>query len=137
MWLKVKRHRRQEFVVCGYTPGRAGLKGSIGALLLGYFDGTDLVYAGRVGTGFDVSQRKRLAAALSEWTIEQSPFDHGDPFAGHQWSHGDRTDIIFVEPRFVCEVEFTEWTAGGTLRHPSFTGLREDKDIYEVVREEP
>lgn len=102
---------------------------TFGALLLGHYRGKGrsrrLVYAGRVGTGFDDAATARLEAALAPLRRATSPFDG---------STGDGTPV-FVEPRLVAEVEFAEWTPDGLLRHSSFQGLRADKDPLRVERE--
>src|SRR5690606_8692969 len=86
-----------------------------------------LRYAGKVGTGFDAAELRMLRERLTPLERKTSPF------AGRQPEKG----AIFVEPELVCEVEFAEWTRAGTLRHPSYKGLREDKPARDVVREEP
>jgi bifunctional non-homologous end joining protein LigD len=127
-WLKFKCEGGQEFVIGGYTDPR-GSRTGFGALLLGYYD-TDgrLVYAGKVGTGFD----QRLLDSLHEQMVrierDQPAFDRGKlPRSGVHW----------VKPRLVGEVGFSEWTDDGMLRHPRFQGLRRDKSPAEVVREGP
>jgi len=126
-WLKIKNVRRQEVVIGGWVAGKGRLSGGFGALLVGYYDDGQFRYAGKVGTGFDRAARDQLQAALD-------PLRRADsPFAGRQ----PQSDAVFVEPRLVCEVEFAEWTSSGTLRHPSYEGLRDDKDPTEVVREDP
>jgi bifunctional non-homologous end joining protein LigD len=129
-WLKVKNHRRQELVIVGYTSGRGARQGHIGALLVAYYDrpGPEgrLIYAGKVGTGYTKQTLEMLKAKLAPLRRDTSPLDAGKP----------PRDAVFVEPVLVCEVEFTEWTRDGTLRHPSFKGLRDDKDPREVIREE-
>ncbi|MBZ0271095.1 DNA ligase D [bacterium] len=129
-WVKVKCTHRQEFVIGGFTePG--GSRQGFGALLVGYHnDGGDLVYAGRVGTGFDDKTLKNLASTLSN--IERKT----SPFAG-ELSRADKKGAHFVTPNLVAEVAFTEWTKDGVLRHPSYQGLRADKSAADVVREEP
>jgi bifunctional non-homologous end joining protein LigD len=124
-WLKVKNTLRQEFVVGGWLPGEGRRDGEIGALLVGYYENSELRYAGKVGTGFgqrDLDLLKRLLEPLAR---------PDSPFAGKAPPRGAR----FAEPRLVAEVEFTEWTRDGMLRHPSYKGLREDKAPEEVVRE--
>lgn len=123
-WLKMKNIARQEMVIGGWLPGAGNRSGRIGALLIGYQDG-GLRFAGKVGTGFTDRTLSDLAERLAPLSRLTSPFVDPVP-------HGDAR---FVEARLVCDVEFTEWTAGATLRHPSFKGLREDKTPEEVVRE--
>lgn len=131
-WLKVKSQRRQELVIGGWTPGRGSRAGRIGSLLLGVYDKPQgkspqrLLYAGNVGTGFTDQALDDLLRILTPFRTPTSPF------AGAT----GKPDAIHVEPKLICEVEFTEWTSDGRLRHPSFKGLREDKDPRDVVREE-
>lgn len=124
-WLKFKCLRRQELVVGGYTVPR-GTRTGLGALLVGYYDDGHLVYAGKVGTGFDDRMLRSLRAQLDELAQPQPAFDRGSP---------RERDVRYVRPELVCEVAFTEWTRDGRLRHPRFVGLRRDKDPTEVVRE--
>ncbi|MDQ6919627.1 MAG: non-homologous end-joining DNA ligase [Candidatus Dormibacteraeota bacterium] len=127
-WLKVKNHQGQELVIGGWLPGAGVREGWVGALLVGYFDGPDLVYAGKVGTGFTDKMLERLKSLLGPLRRDTSPFTGGlKPPKG----------AIFVEPKVVGEFEFSEWTRAGHLRQPSFKGLREDKDARTVVRELP
>ncbi len=126
-WLKVKNVRSQEFVVGGWLPGKGKREGELGALLIGYFDDGSLRYAGKVGTGFGARDLRLLRERLEPLEAESSPFTGRQPAKG----------ASFVEPRLVAEVDFSEWTNAGTLRHPSYKGLRDDKPATEVVREEP
>jgi len=126
-WLKVKNHRSQELVVGGWLPGKGRREGELGALLVGYYDDGELKYAGKVGTGFDAGTLRMLRERLGPLETEKSPFSGRQPERGS----------IFVEPKLVAEIEFGEWTNAGTLRHPSFKGLRDDKPARDVVREEP
>jgi DNA ligase D-like protein (predicted ligase) len=124
-WLKFKCVRDQEFVVGGYTAPK-GSRVGLGALLVGYYDGHNLVYAGKVGTGFDEGTLRSLHARLSAIEQNACPFTRGrvrEP--GTRW----------VRPELVVQVGFTEWTRDGKLRHPRYTGLRTDKDPRDVVRE--
>jgi len=127
-WLKVKNHRRQEFVIGGWTTGEGRRAGGIGALLLGYYDDGTFTYAGHVGTGFTDKLLDELRAEMEPLKRADSPFETPTPRLKNP---------TFVEPKLVGEVEFSEWTRDGTLRQPSFKGLREDKDPRAVVREEP
>jgi DNA ligase D-like protein (predicted ligase) len=126
-WLKFKCERGQEMVVGGYTAPR-GSRTELGALLLGYYRGGELRYAGKVGTGFDRATLRELGAKLRRLRRETPPF--ADP--GSIRERG----VTWVEPRLVAEVGFSEWTRHGRLRHPRFLGLRFDKSPREVVREE-
>jgi len=124
-WLKVKCSAEQELVVGGYTEPK-GSREELGALLVGYFDGDRLRYAGKVGTGFDRATLRDLARRLRPLRRDGSPFADDDaPARGTTW----------VEPELVVQVGFSEWTPYGRLRHPRFLGIREDKDAREVVRE--
>jgi DNA ligase D-like protein (predicted ligase) len=127
-WLKFKCESGQEFVIGGFTDPQ-GSRTGFGALLLGYYDpGHQLVYAGKVGTGFTQRTLDSLHATLAGLEQDRPPFDRGRlPRSGVHW----------VEPRLVAEVGFSEWTTDGELRHPRFQGLRDDKDPADVVRETP
>jgi bifunctional non-homologous end joining protein LigD len=125
-WSKIKNWGRQEAVIGGWRAGEGGRMGRIGALLLGVYDGAgELHYVGRVGTGFDARELERLAGLLKPLARPTTPFTGRQP---PKQSH-------FVEPELVCEVEFSEWTQTGTLRQPSYKGLRDDKRPQDVVRE--
>jgi len=127
-WLKFKCESGQEFVIGGFTDPR-GSRTGFGALLLGYYgDGQQLVYAGKVGTGFSQQTLNSLHATLAGLEQDHPPFDRGRlPRSGVHW----------VQPRLVAEVGFSEWTTDGELRHPRFQGLRDDKEPADVVREMP
>lgn len=130
-WLKVKNVRGQEVVIGGWLPGKGRRAGGIGALLVGYHEGDGeerrLRFAGKVGTGFSERELAMLAERLEPLRRDDSPFDGRQPERGS----------IFAEPELVAEVEFGEWTNAGTMRHPSYKGLRDDKPAAAVVREEP
>jgi bifunctional non-homologous end joining protein LigD len=128
-WVKVKCTRRQELVVGGYTDPQGGRAG-FGALLLGVYDRGKLRYAGRVGTGFDTRTLDEITAKLKRRERAQPAF--ADPPRGAM-----AKGVHWVRPDLVAEVDFTEWSADGALRHPSFKGLRVDKKASEVVRERP
>jgi bifunctional non-homologous end joining protein LigD len=128
-WIKVKCLKQQEFVIGGYTKGE-GSRVGFGALLLGYYERGELIYAGRVGTGFTTQSLRQLASELKKRRTDTPPFKN--PPKGSM-----RRGVTWVTPELVGEVEFTEWTSDGILRHPSFQGLREDKPAKDVVRETP
>ncbi|MGZ3689458.1 MAG: non-homologous end-joining DNA ligase, partial [Bdellovibrionota bacterium] len=124
-WLKFKCKRAQEFVIGGYSDPQ-GSRDGFGALLLGYYRGGKLVYAGKVGTGFDHDLLRRLGEKLARLKTPVSPFaEDGLP----------RRSVHWVRPKLVAQIGFTEWTARGKLRHPRFLGLRDDKRPEDVVRE--
>lgn len=126
-WLKVKIRPGQELVIGGWQEGQGRRQGLPGSLLVGYYDGEILRYAGRVGTGFTDRMLDQLRDLMQPLTRPDSPFAPTRSLP--------RKDIHFVEPELVAQVEFAEWTAEGLLRAPSFQGLRDDKDPRDVVRE--
>lgn len=124
-WLKFKCEAGQELIIVGYTDP-AGSRVGLGALLLGYYAGDDLIYAGKVGTGFSDQVLLDLAAQLAERVVSGAPCTSGRmPSRGVHWVH----------PGLVAEIAFTEWTKAGQLRHPRYLGLRRDKAARDVVRE--
>ena len=126
-WLKMKCEATQELVVGGFTDPQGGRVG-LGALLVGYYDGDDLIFAGKVGTGFDTRLLLEMRARLDAIEIAQPPFTRavGLPRLRAHW----------VRPEIVVQVAFIEWTVHGKLRHPRLLGLRADKSAREVVREQ-
>ena len=131
-WLKIKGHGRQEFVIAGYTRGKGRRLGTLGSLVLGMYEGDELVYVGNVGTGFNDQEIDRLLAKLKPLERKTSPFK-GVP----KMPRVRKGDVIWAEPKLVAEVEFVEWTHDGRLRAPAYKGLRDDKEAVEVHREEP
>jgi bifunctional non-homologous end joining protein LigD len=140
LWIKLKVLNEQEFVIGGYTPP-GGSRKHFGALLVGYYEGKKLLFAGKVGTGFDA---KSLAALHKRFKAEERP---DCPFAdlpskqGGQWVHGITPAMMrrctWVNPVFVCQLKFAEWTRDAKLRQPVFLGMREDKSARAVKRERP
>jgi bifunctional non-homologous end joining protein LigD len=128
-WLKVKCVKQQEFVIAGYTSSSKGLPG-FGSLVLGVYEKGKLIYAGRVGTGFTFKQRSDLKKQLDKYSRQTPAFTVVSKGPGLRETH-------WTEPKMIAEVAFTEWTSDGSIRHPSFQGLREDKNPKDVVREEP
>ena len=124
-WQKLKCTASQELVIGGWTDP-SGTRTGFGAILVGYYDdGRSLRYAGKVGTGFDERTLLDLQRALRERAVDTSPFADPVPAKGTHW----------CRPELVAAIAFTEWTADGRLRHPSFQGLRADKEALEVRRE--
>jgi bifunctional non-homologous end joining protein LigD len=127
-WLKMKCEASQELVVGGFTDPQ-GSRVGFGALLVGYFEGGEFVFAGKVGTGFDTTRLQDLRARMDAIEIAAPPFakTKGLPRKGAHW----------VRPEIVVQVAFIEWTGHGKLRHPRALGLRADKAARDVVRERP
>jgi len=125
-WRKLKCTASQELVIGGWTDPR-GARSGFGALLVGYYDGSALRYAGKVGTGFDGTTLRALGKDLADRGTDVSPFADPVRERGAHW----------CLPELVAAVGFTEWTGDGKLRHPRFEGLRPDKDPRTVVRERP
>lgn len=120
-WLKVKTHQEEEFVIAGFTPP-TGSRSHFGALLLGAYNGSRLVYAGKVGTGFTEETLQSLYAKMRKLVRRESPFAEDVRERG----------ATFVSPKLVAQIAFTERTSDGKLRHPVFLGLRDDKSAQEV-----
>ena len=129
-WVKIKCVNEQELVIGGFTDPQ-GSRAALGALLVGYYepDGKTLVYAGKVGTGFNQEMLVDLRRRLERLERSQSPFQKGELPRG--------PGIHWVKPELVAEIGFTEWTQNNMLRHPRFEGLRTDKKAREVRRETP
>lgn len=129
-WLKLKCHRRQEFVIGGFTDPSGSRRG-FGALLLGVYEGAgNLIYVGRVGTGFSEERLSRLHRALR--ALQQPRPAFVKPPTG-----GEAKGVHWVKPELVAEVSFAEWTQEGLLRQASFVGMRHDKPAWVIVRESP
>ncbi len=127
-WLKTKCQKRAELVIGGYSRSSVRER-PFSSLLLGTFEDDELIYAGKVGTGFSSSDLATLAKRFKPLEQKQSPFVEVPAI--------ERKDAVWLNPKLVCEVEYTEWTRDGRLRHPSFQGLREDKLAVDVRREVP
>ena len=127
-WLTLKCERTQEFVVGGFTDPQ-GSRVGLGALLVGFHEGTDLVFAGRIGTGFDTALLLDLRRRLDDLVVECSPFTRAVGLP--------RLRVHWVRPEIVVQVSFLEWTHNDKLRHPRLIGVRFAKDPRDVVRERP
>jgi bifunctional non-homologous end joining protein LigD len=137
-WIKLKCVNEQEFVIGGYTPPQ-GARKHFGAILVGYYENKKLVFAGKVGTGFTA---KSLAVLHKKFRVEERavwPFVDLPSKQDGQWVQGITPSMMrkmhWVNPKFVAEIKFAEWTRDGKLRAPVFLGLREDKKPSDVVRE--
>jgi bifunctional non-homologous end joining protein LigD len=137
-WIKLKLQQEQEFVIGGYTDPE-GSRPHFGALLVGVHRRGKLVYAGKVGTGFDHQLLRSLHGMLKKIGRDTCPFTDLPEKSGGRWRQGitraEMKRCHWVEPTLVCQVKFGEWTRDDRLRQPVFLGLREDKDASEVVRE--
>lgn len=127
-WLKFKCEQGQELVIVGFTEPHGSPRRAFGALLLGYYEKGPLIYAGKVGTGFDTATLHELGAKLRALRQRSSPFANPEAIR--------ERGVTWVKPELVAQVGFTEWTGHGRLRHPRFLGLRDDKPAREVVREQ-
>lgn len=139
-WLKCKVHGEQEFVIGGFTPPQ-NTRPYFGAILVGYYAGKKLNYAGKVGSGFDHARLKSLYEEFRKRRIDECPFVNLPASSRSRFSPGMTASamrqVTWVEPELVAQVRFTEWTDDDMLRHPVFLGLRKDKSPKDVVRESP
>ena len=137
-WVKVKLTQQQEFVIGGYTPAEGSRK-YFGALLVGYYGQTGLLFAGSVGTDFSEKALAVLYDGLQKIKSTTCPFVNLPEERRRRWGQGITPALMkrchWVEPVLVAQVKFTEWTLDDQLRKPVFLGLRTDKDPKDVVRE--
>jgi DNA ligase D-like protein (predicted ligase) len=137
-WIKLKLHQEQEFVIGGYTEPEGSRK-FFGALLVGFYEGKKLKFAGRVGTGFSEKLLSILFSKLDKIRVEKCPFYNLQAVGRSRWDQGltaaERRRCHWVKPTMLCQIKFTEWTRDDRLRQPVFLGIREDKNAIEVVRE--
>jgi len=137
-WIKLKCVTEQEFVIGGFTPP-AGARKHFGALLVGYYDKGNLRFAGKVGSGFDAKLLSSLHKKMRAEERPTTPFTDLPSKQNDEWVQGITPSMMrkinWVNPKFVCQVKFSEWTRDLKLRQPVFLGLREDKDPREVERE--
>jgi len=137
-WIKLKLLQEQEFVIGGYTDPE-GSRQFFGSVIVGYYKGKDLVFAGKVGTGFNTKLLRSLHGRFKAISQEKCPFINLPLPRGSKWGQcitkAEMKICHWVEPSMVCQVKFGEWTRDDRLRQPVFLGLREDKDASEVIRE--
>jgi bifunctional non-homologous end joining protein LigD len=122
-WLKIKTHKRQEAIICGYTEPKGSRK-HFGSLILGVYDDQGkLTFIGSSGGGFDQASLKSLKEKMDKLSTDTSPFSKRIKA---------KSKVTWIKPKLICEVKFTEWTNEGQMRHPVFLGLREDKKPKEI-----
>lgn len=137
-WIKLKTQREQEFVIGGYTDP-SGSRSHFGSILTGVYENGNLIYCGKVGTGFNTPLLESLYRAFQKFVTAACPF--ADMHKKGRRSPNDLTPAEirrchWLKPKLVCQVRFSEWTRDGKLRQPVFLGLRDDKEPTEVIREE-
>jgi len=137
-WIKLKCLNEQEFVIGGFTPPQ-GARQHFGAVLVGYYEKKKFLFAGKVGTGFNTKSLASLHKKLKSEKRNDCPFADLPSKQGGEWVQGITPAMMrkieWVNPVFVCQVKFAEWTRDGKLRQPVFLGLRDDKNPTQVVRE--
>ena len=137
-WVKLKCVNEQEFVIGGYTPPQ-GARKHFGAILVGYYDKNKLVFAGKVGTGFSAKSLSVFHKKFQKEARDDCPFVDLPSRQNGQWILGITPSMMkkmhWVNPKFVAQIKFAEWTRDKKLRAPVFLGLREDKDPHDVKRE--
>jgi len=137
-WIKLKSVNEQEFVIGGYTPP-GGSRKHFGAILVGYYDNGKLKFAGKVGSGFTEKSLSILYKKFRAEERDDCPFIDLPSKQGGAWVQGITPSIMkkmhWVNPKFVAQIKFAEWTRDGKLRQPVFLGIRKDKDPKQVVRE--
>jgi len=139
-WVKFKWTNEQEFVIGGYTPPR-GTRLHFGAILVGYYDRGKLMFASKVGTGFNQKLLQSLFDKFKKLARPECPFANLPERNPSRWGRAltasEMKRCTWIEPKLVCQIRFAEWTRDGHLRQPAFLGLREDRNPREVVRETP
>jgi bifunctional non-homologous end joining protein LigD len=139
-WAKIKAINQQDFVIAGYTEPQ-GSRSHFGALLVGVFEGKQLRFCGKVGTGFNQKMLASLFGQMEKLKVGKCPFFNLPTPRSDRWGGGitasEMKRCTWLQPKLIAEVQFTEWTGDGSLRHPSFLGLRDDIAATDVRRETP
>lgn len=135
-WLKIKANKRQEVVIGGYTKNE-GTSKRFSSLLLGVYEGKDLIYTGKVGTGFNAKDQKEMMKMFEPLVADKPPFSAEPDVNKPSRFRPDppHATVTWLKPKLLCEVSFTELTSDGIMRHPSFQGMRTDKSAKKVVLE--
>jgi len=136
-WLKIKANKRQEVVIGGYTLNDDSSK-LFSSILVGVYDGKDLIYTGKVGTGFNDKLQKEMMELFKPLIVSKAPFSaEPDVNKPSRFRHNPpHASVTWLKPELVCEVSYTELTSDGIMRHPSFDGMREDKSAKKVILEQ-
>jgi ATP-dependent DNA ligase len=131
-WVKYRVNRGQEFVIGGYTPGNP-----FDAVIVGYYESERLLFAAKVRNGFVPQVRGQVATKFKRLETDTCPFANLPEKKRTQWAltKEEMKNCVWLKPELVAQIEFTEWTSDGHLRHSKFVGLRDDKPAREVVRE--
>ena len=134
-WIKYRVNRGQELVIGGFLPGAHGLD----SIIVGYYQGDDLVYVARVRNGFVPASRRQMFEKLRPLVISQCPFVNLPEVHRSRWGEGltaaDMAKCFWTRPELVAQIEFLEWTESDHLRHSKFAGMRKDKDPRSVSKE--
>jgi ATP-dependent DNA ligase len=135
LWAKHRPNLGQEFVIGGYTPGSNGFD----AIIIGFYRGDDLIYAGRVRAGFVPASRREVFAQIRDLKTTVCPFANLPETAAGRWGQGltaaKMKECVWLKPSAVARVDFLEWTGADHLRHTKFVAMRDDKDPRKVVKE--
>jgi len=135
--VKVRANRGQELVIGGYIPGST----SFDSILVGYYEGTDLMYAARIRNGFTPASRRTVFSNFEGMSTSKCPFQNLPELGKGRWGEGltaeDMKRCRWLKPQLVAMIEFLEWTLDNHLRHPKFVRLRHDKNSREITREQP
>ena len=136
-WVKVRANRAQELVVDGYIPGST----TFDSILVGYYEGRDLMYAVRIRNGFAAASRRTVFSSFDGLSISKCPFRNLPKSRKGRWGDGltaeDMKKCRWLKPQLVAAIEFLEWTRDNHLRHPRFVLLRDDRNPREITREHP
>src|SRR5206468_3589680 len=135
-WLKIKSHERQEVVIGGYTINEGSSK-LFSSLLVGVFKEGKLIYTGKIGTGFNQKMQQELLKQFKPLIMKAAPFETVPDINKPSRFRPDppKATAIWLKPKLICEVSFAEMTSDGVMRHPSFEGMRSDKNPDSVVLE--
>ncbi len=134
-WVKVRANRGQELVIGGYIPAST----TFDSILVGFYEGSDLMYAGRIRNGFTPASRRTVFSSFEGLSISKCPFVNLPESRKGRWGDGltaeDMKRCRWLKPQLVAAIKFLEWTPEARLRHPKFVSLRNDKRAVHVIRE--